>query len=45
MNPLEFAAYELRRYAAKMGIFSEIKFEVAPDLFDKTVFFSVRSRA
>lgn len=38
MNTLQFAEYELRRYAAKMNICTEIIFEVTPERFNKKVF-------
>ena len=39
MNTLQFAEYELHRYAAQMGISPEITLKIAPEEFDGTAFF------
>lgn len=39
MNTMEFAAYELNRYAATMGIHIQVKLIVDAEQFDRTKFF------
>ena len=44
MDTLAFAAYELRRYTAAMGISPQVDFKVDADIFDSTRFFRFDAR-
>jgi len=44
MDTLAFAAYELRRYTAAMGINPQVDFKVDADIFDSTRFFRFDAR-